>query len=340
MGLLLLVTFVFVITFCLCWLLLRYAGALNLIDVPNQRSSHLVPKARGGGVAFALTFLASLLVLVTNADVDNHLLIAVLGAGTVVAVLGFLDDFTDVSIRWRLLGHFSSAAWALYWLGGLPLLQVFGYAFDLGLIGNVLAAVYIVWLLNLYNFMDGIDGIASVEAVCVCLGGALLYVLLGAANLALVPVLLAAAVAGFLCWNFPPARIFMGDAGSGFLGLVLAVLSLQAAWFKSDLLWSWIILLGVFVVDATFTLLRRLLRGDKVYEAHRRHAYQYASRQFAGHRPVTLAVMLINLSWLLPMAVLVGLGYVDGLLGVVIAYLPLVLLAVKFKAGQLEKSAG
>lgn len=338
MSLLLLVTFIFVITFGLCWLLLRYAAALNLIDVPNQRSSHLVPKARGGGVAFALTFLASLLVLVTNADVDNHLLIAVLGAGTVVAVLGFLDDFSDVSIRWRLLGHFTSAAWALYWLGGLPLLQVFGYAFDLGMIGNVLAAVYIVWLLNLYNFMDGIDGIASVEAICVCLGGALLYVLLGAANLALVPVLLAAAVAGFLCWNFPPARIFMGDAGSGFLGLVLAVLSLQAAWFKAELLWSWVILLGVFVVDATFTLLRRLIRGDKVYEAHRSHAYQYASRQFAGHRPVTLAVLLINLVWLLPIAVLVGLGYVDGLIGVLIAYLPLLLLAVKFKAGQLEKA--
>lgn len=339
MSLLLFVTFVFVITFGLCWLLLRYAVALNLIDVPNQRSSHLVPKARGGGVAFALTFLASLLVLVTNADVDNHLLIAVLGAGTVVAILGFLDDFTDVSIRWRLLGHFSSAAWALYWLGGLPPLLVFGYAFDLGVIGHVLAAVYIVWLLNLYNFMDGIDGIASVEAICVCLGGALLYVLLGAANLALVPVLLAAAVAGFLCWNFPPAHIFMGDAGSGFLGLILAVLSLQAAWFKAELLWSWVILLGVFVVDATFTLLRRLLRGDKVYEAHRSHAYQYASRQFAAHRPVTLAVMLINLVWLLPMALLVGLGYVDGLLGVVIAYLPLVLLAVKFKAGQLENAA-
>ena len=339
MSLLLLVAIVFAITFGLCWLLLRYAAALNLIDVPNQRSSHLVPKARGGGVAFALTFLASLLVLVTNADVDNNLLIAVLGAGTVVAVLGFLDDFTDVSIRWRLLGHFSSAAWALYWLGGLPPLLVFGYTFNLGLIGHVLAAVYIVWLLNLYNFMDGIDGIASVEAICVCLGGAVLYLLLSADNLAQVPILLAAAVTGFLCWNFPPARIFMGDAGSGFLGLILAVLSLQAAWFAAELLWSWVILLGVFVVDATFTLLRRLLRGDKVYEAHRSHAYQYASRQYAAHRPVTLAVMLINLVWLLPMAVLVGLGYVDGLLGVAIAYLPLVLLAVKFKAGQLENAA-
>ena len=338
MGILLLVGVVFVITFLLTWLLLRYAHALNLIDTPNQRSSHLIPKARGGGIAVAFTFLTSLLVLAGHAGVDNHLLVAVLGAGTVVAALGFLDDFMEVSIRWRLLGHFASAAWALYWLGGLPPLQVFGYAFDLGVIGHVLAAVYIVWLLNLYNFMDGIDGLASVEAICVCLGGALLYVLLGASNLALVPVLLAAAVAGFLCWNFPPARIFMGDAGSGFLGLILAVLSLQAAWFKAELLWSWVILLGVFVVDATFTLLRRLLRGDKVYEAHRSHAYQFAARHCAGHRPVTVAVLLINLVWLLPVAVLVGLGYVDGLLGVLIAYLPLVLLAVKFKAGQLEKA--
>ena len=309
------------------------------MDIPNERSSHSVPTPRGGGVAIVLSFLAVLPLLGVLQWLPWPFVIGIVGAGAGVAVLGFLDDHGHIAARWRLLGHFSSAAWALYWLGGLPSLLVFGYAFDLGVIGHVLAAVYIVWLLNLYNFMDGIDGIASVEAICVCLGGALLYVLLGAANLALVPVLLAAAVAGFLCWNFPPARIFMGDAGSGFLGLILAVLSLQAAWFKAELLWSWVILLGVFVVDATFTLLRRLLRGDTVYEAHRSHAYQYASRQFAAHRPVTLAVMLINLVWLLPMALLVGLGYVDGLLGVVIAYLPLVLLAVKFKAGQLEKAA-
>ena len=327
---------VFIAAFVLTWVLRRYALASSLMDIPNERSSHSVPTPRGGGVAIVLSFLAVLPLLGVLQLLPWSFVIGIVGAGSGVAVLGFLDDHGHIAARWRLLGHFSSAAWALYWLGGLPLVQVFGYAFDLGLIGNVLAAVYIVWLLNLYNFMDGIDGIASVEAICVCLGGALLYVLLGAANLALVPVLLAAAVAGFLCWNFPPARIFMGDAGSGFLGL----LSLQAAWIKSDLLWSWIILLGVFVVDATFTLLRRLLRGDKVYEAHRSHAYQYASRQFAGHRPVTLSVLLINLAWLLPMAVLVGLGYVDGLLGVVIAYLPLVLLAVKFKAGQLEKPAG
>lgn len=330
---------VFIAAFILTWVLRRYALASSLMDIPNERSSHSVPTPRGGGVAIVLSFLAVLPLLGVLQWLPWSFVIGIVGAGAGVAVLGFLDDHGHIAARWRLLGHFSSAAWALYWLGGLPPLLVFGYTFDLGLIGHVLAAVYIVWLLNLYNFMDGIDGIASVEAICVCLGGAVLYLLLGADNLAQVPILLAAAVAGFLCWNFPPARIFMGDAGSGFLGLILAVLSLQAAWFTAELLWSWVILLGVFVVDATFTLLRRLLRGDKVYEAHRSHAYQYASRQYAAHRPVTLAVMLINLVWLLPMAVLVGLGYVDGLLGVVIAYLPLLLLAVKYKAGQLEKVA-
>lgn len=340
MGVWLLVSAVCVMTFGLTWLLLRYAKVLNLIDVPNLRSSHSIPKARGGGVAIALTFLTSLVLLIPVPAFDNAVLIALLGAGSVVAGLGLLDDFMDVSIRWRLLGHFSAAAWALYWLEGLPPLLLLGVAVDLGVLGNLLAAVYLVWLLNLYNFMDGIDGIASVEALCVCFGGALLYVLLGAESLALMPLLLAAAVAGFLCWNFPPARMFMGDAGSGFLGLVLGVLSLQAAWFTAELLWSWVILLGVFVVDATFTLLRRLLRGDKVYQAHRSHAYQYASRRFAGHRPVTLAVLLINLLWLLPMALLAGLGYVDGLLATLIAYLPLLWLAVKFKAGQLEQAEG
>jgi len=334
----LIVAVVFIAAFVLTWVLRCYALASSLMDIPNARSSHSVPTPRGGGVAIVLSFLAVLPLLAVLQWLPWPFVIGIVGAGAGVAVLGFLDDHGHIAARWRLLGHFSSAVWALYWLGGLPPLLVLGYAFDLGVIGHVLAAVYIVWLLNLYNFMDGIDGIASVEAICVCLGGALLYVLLGAAHLALVPVLLAAAVAGFLCWNFPPARIFMGDAGSGFLGVILAILSLQAAWFKAELLWSWVILLGVFVVDATFTLLRRLVRGDKVYEAHCSHAYQYASRQCAAHRPVTLAVMLINLVWLLPMALLVGLGYIDGLFGVCIAYLPLVLLALKFKAGQLEKA--
>lgn len=151
-----------------------------------------------------------------------------------------------------------------------------------------------------------------------------------------VPLLLSMAVLGFLYWNFPPARIFMGDAGSGFLGLILGALSLAAAWQDANLLWVWLILLGVFIVDATFTLSRRLMRGDKVYEAHRSHAYQFASRKVGGHLPVTLSVLVINLFWLTPIAIGVGVLGLNGLLGLVIAYVPLMLLAVKYNAGELE----
>jgi Fuc2NAc and GlcNAc transferase len=314
----------------------RYALARSLMDIPNARSSHSVPTPRGGGVAIVLAFLAALPVLAFTNVLPWAVMWGLLGAGAAVALIGFLDDHGHIPARWRLLGHFTGAIWALFWLGGLPPLTIFGMSLDLGWLGHVLAAVYLVWLLNLYNFMDGIDGIASVEAIGVCLGGGLLYWLTGHAALALAPLLLAFAVAGFLYWNFPPARIFMGDAGSGFLGIALGLLSLQAAWVAPELLWSWLILLGVFVLDATWTLMRRLLRGYKVYEAHRSHAYQYASRQFGKHLPVTLIVAGINLFWLLPIALWVGLGGLDGLLGLLVAYLPLVLLAVKFKAGEKE----
>jgi len=289
-------------------------------------------------VAIVLTFLLALLLLGTGDFIESRLTWALLGAGAGIAILGFLDDHGHIAARWRLLGHFVAAIWALFWLGGLPALPIFGITIELGWFGHALAAVYLVWLLNLYNFMDGIDGIASVEAICVCLGGALLYGLTSGVNSETgVPLLLAAAVAGFLFWNFPPARIFMGDAGSGFLGIVLGVLSLQAAWVAPELFWAWLVLLGVFTMDATFTLLRRLLRRDRVYEAHRSHAYQYAARHFGSHLPVTLAVLAINVLWLLPVAIWVAIGDMDGMSGLLIAYAPLALLAWKYHAGEPER---
>lgn len=316
----------------------RYALAKSLIDIPNARSSHSVPTPRGGGVSIVLAFLVGLPVLWLMGHLSGAAFTALVGAGGLVALIGFMDDHGHIAARWRLLGHFVAAGWALGWLGGLAPLVWFGATLDFGIVGHLLAAVYLVWMLNLYNFMDGIDGIASVEAVTVCGGISLIYLLGGYPQLFWSPVLLAAATLGFLFWNFPPARIFMGDAGSGFLGIVLGVLSIQAAWVSPQLFWAWVILLGVFVMDATFTLTRRLVRGDKVYEAHRSHAYQFASRRFGKHLPVTLAVGLINLLWLLPIAMWVVLLDGDGLTGVVLAYLPLGFLAFKFDAGQLERN--
>lgn len=317
----------------------RYALSRSIMDIPNARSSHSVATPRGGGVAIVLAFLLCLPVLGYANLVPLQVLIGLGCAAALIAIIGFMDDHGHIPARWRLLGHFCAAAWALFWLGGLPPLQLMGVSIDFGWGGHILAAFYLVWMLNLYNFMDGIDGIASVEAICACLSACLLYLFVGVPQLIWLPFLLAMAVIGFLFWNFPPARIFMGDAGSGFLGIVLAIISLQAAWTSSQLFWSWLILLGVFVVDATYTLVRRLMRGDKIYEAHRSHAYQYASRRFGQHRPVTLAVAAINVAWLLPWSIAAAVFQVDGLVCLLLAYLPLLALAVKFHAGKLENAS-
>lgn len=322
-------------------LIRRYALARRIIDMPNERSSHRIPTPRGGGVAIVVVFLCSVALLWRDGLLATGPFLAIAGSGLAIALVGFLDDHGHVAARWRLLVHFAGAAWALAWLGGMPPLPMWGIEADLGKTGWVIAAFGLVWLLNLYNFMDGIDGIAGIEAVTVCAGGALLWWLLRPDGVEwFLALSLAAAVAGFLFWNFPAARIFMGDAGSGFLGIVLGVLAVQAAWHEPRLLWSWLILLGVFVVDATVTLLRRVKRGEKFYEAHRSHAYQYAARTLGGHVKVSLAVAGINLAWLLPVALLVGLGHLDGWIALVVAYLPLVALAYRFKAGARESQTG
>lgn len=327
---------VLLLAWALTGLIRRYALARSLMDIPNARSSHSIPTPRGGGVAIVASFLLALVVLAGSSLMTPMAATAYLGAGSIVAVLGFADDHGHIAARWRLVGHFVAAGWALYWLRGLAPLDLPWGIFDLGFLGQVLALVYLVWMLNLYNFMDGIDGLAASEAVFVGLSASFIYWWVGATDIAWPPLLMAFAALGFLVWNFPMARIFMGDAGSGFLGIVLALFSIQAAWVSPALLWSWVILLGVFVVDATWTLGRRLLRGEKIYEAHRSHAYQFASRHFGSHARVTLGVAIINLVWLFPISVWVATHQGYGLAGVLVAYLPLCVLAYKFKAGAAE----
>jgi len=315
----------------------RYAlTRQRLLDVPNARSSHEVATPRGGGLAIALATLAALPVLGWSGVLAWSAVWALLGGGTIVALLGMLDDQGQVlAARWRLLGHVSAAIWVLAWMRGLPPLPILGVIRDVGPAGNALAVLYIVWMINLTNFMDGIDGLASIEAVTVCLGGVLLYVAsVPASTPWLALIVLISATLGFLVWNWPPARIFMGDSGSLFLGFMLAAFSLQAAAAAPALFWSWVILLGVFIVDATITLARRAARGERVYEGHRSHAYQHAAMRRGAHRRVTLAVGAINLCWLLPIALLVARGSLVGLLGVLIAYVPLVGGAIWLRAGK------
>jgi len=312
----------------------RYAVRTQLLDHPNERSSHSVPTPRGGGVGFVVAFLVLATGMAWAGIIERGLAAAIVGSGLLVAMLGFIDDRRPVPARWRFLGHAVAGVWVLWWLGPLPPVPMFGVNVNLSFAATALSWLMVVWLINVFNFMDGIDGIAGVEAVTVAAGGALLWWLAGQGTGWIAGAVFAACVAGFLVWNFPPAKIFMGDAGSGFLGLMVALLALWCAQARAELIWSWLILAGCFTVDASTTLVRRALRGERVYEAHRLHAYQYAARRHGGHRPVTLACAAINVLWLLPLAALVALHHIDGLSGLLIAYVPLLGLAFHYKAGD------
>ena len=286
-------------------------------------------------MAIALSTLVALIVLGGMNLLDWPSVLTLYGGGFLVALIGFVDDRFHLAPHWRLVGHFVAAWWVLERLGGVPTLRAMGFELDHGWFGLGIAAVYVVWMLNLTNFMDGIDGIAGVEVITVCLSTVLLSrIAAPGTELWIAPLVLASATLGFLVWNWPPARIFMGDIGSGFLGFMLAALSLQAGWVASRLFWSWMIVFGVFAVDATVTLMVRIVRGERFYEAHRNHAYQHAAVRLGAHFPVTVAVGVINIFWLLPVALLVAAGWLDGFMGVLIGYAPLIIAAVRLKAGK------
>jgi len=251
-------------------------------------------------------------------------------------MLGFVDDRRHVPARVRLAGHLLAALWFFAWLEPIPPVPILGVPVNLGVAGFALALLHLVWSVNFFNFMDGIDGLAATEAITTLLGGALVWWLAGVGPGWIVPIAVAASVAGFLVWNWPPARIFMGDAGSGYLGFVTGGCALWCGQGRPALFWAWFILVGCFMVDATTTLVRRVRRGEHFSEAHRSHAYQYAARRAGRHLAVTAGVAAINVCWLLPIALLVASGRLDGVAGVAIAYAPLLWLAFRFTAGASE----
>jgi Fuc2NAc and GlcNAc transferase len=295
-------TTAFVASAVLSGLVRRYALAHSLLDLPNERSLHSVPTPRGGGLAIALVVLVGLVVLAATGALAPQWAIGLVGGGALVAWVGWLDDRRGLPASGRALVHVAAAVWTVWWLGGMPRLTIGAETVHLGLGGGLLAVLGVVWATNLYNFMDGIDGLAATEAVTVGLVGAVLLAGRSPA-LALVAILLASAAGGFLCWNWPPARLFMGDVGSGFLGFLfggLAVASEQAQALPSLL---WLVLLGSFFADATITLLRRMIRGERWHTPHRSHAYQRAVEAGWSHLRVTVTMAFLS----------VGLGLLGSL---------------------------
>ena len=327
----------FAVAFALTYVMLRISRARGLMDVPNERSSHATPTPRGGGVAIVIGSTVAFCVLYALRLVELDLFVALTGGGLAVALVGLADDRRPLPARVRLVVHVAAALWAIAWLGRSPGLPLAGQGPFYEAAGCAVAVLSIVWTLNLYNFMDGIDGIAASEAVFVSWAAAVLLLFVGGSGSVIALALaFGCACSGFLLWNWPPAKIFMGDVGSGYLGYVIAVLALAAARASPASLWMWLILGGIFFVDATATLGRRLLRGERVYEAHRSHAYQWLARRWGSHKSVTMTVTALNLLWLLPCASLSARYPRWALLMVLVALIPLGVGTIAAGAGRRE----
>jgi Fuc2NAc and GlcNAc transferase len=311
----------------------------RLLDVPNERSAHEAPMPVGGGAA-VVAVVCGWLLLVPLGDgigIDSSVIVAL--AGLAVAFVGFVDDSRGVSKWRRLIVHASAVVLLVAGTHELGPLAVPGLTARPAF-GLVVAAFGLMWLVNLFNFMDGIDGLAAMEAVFVSLALAVCVYCGPVPDPKVIALSLATGGAslGFLAWNWPPARIFMGDVGSGFLGFLLGALALIAHRAAGLSLWVPAILLAVFVTDATVTLLRRMARRERWYESHRLHGYQWLSRRFGAHQPVTLIALAVNVVWLLPLALWAGRRPDAAGLIALLAYGPVIIGVLIAGAGRPEPS--
>jgi Fuc2NAc and GlcNAc transferase len=283
------------ISWLITYIAILVCRRFGVLDVPNGRSAHSTVTPRGGGVGIYLPVLAMLLFLLQNGRIEQGLGRALFWGGLLVAALGAADDVKSLPVAVRLPTHLLAALSATLLI--LPMGSSLATPFVISI-----ATIFIAGMLNTYNFMDGIDGLAGSESA---FGGLAMMVVAGASGIAglgdLGTVVLGASF-GFLAWNWPRAKIFMGDAASGFLGFLFGCVTIAGAARDPRVLWPWVIVFGVFLVDSGLTLLVRLLRREAVFQAHSKHAYQNLARLYRSHWKVTAAVNALNLFWLGPFA--------------------------------------
>jgi len=307
----------------------RLALRLHIHAVPNYRSLHPQTTPRGAGIVVAAANLIAVAVGYRLGMIDHAYFMIFFVGGAVVALVGIADDRFELPALLRLGVQIAAAIWILYWFGGMPALGMGAVTVDLAGIGTIVAGLAMIWFFNLFNFMDGIDGMATSGTIYVTASAALILLLNNDHSLALLAALLCAAAAGFAYFNWPPARVFLGDAGSSFFSYTIAALILGSLWSDGMSLWTWLILLGYFVVDTTVTLFIRVATVKKWYRAHRSHAYQNLARLWENHLKVVRLVLLIELLWLLPLALLSV--WMHGIAPFItaIAFLPIVVFAVR-----------
>lgn len=320
-----------ILTYSLAHLYRIAAVALHIVDQPNHRSAHAQVTPTGAGAAFIIVFCIALYVLQLPGDLAAAAAVFYncLPALGLVAVIGLADDLRPIAWWIRVPIHVLAAVWVIYQTG-FPSIQLLGFSLEPALPGLVFGVIALVWLQNLFNFMDGIDGIAMGETVFVLIAVSGIAGIMNDAEPVKPLIAMIACGLGFLVINWPRARVFMGDAGSGFLGLMLGALALYELLVP---VWSWLILMAWFITDACLTISLRLIRGEKIFEAHAVHAYQHLNRAVGTSRTLVL-IGVINCVWLLPLAALANNAQEYGLLLLILASAPLLIFQVYCGAGQ------
>ena len=305
------------------------AARFGIVAVPNERTLHKNNVPRGGGIAIALPFLVAVLVLFLTGELPLRWFLALFVGGGVLALVGFIDDIAEVSAKVRIMLHVALAAWALGCLGARPVNLGFAIV-DLGVAALPVFALAVVWMINLFNFVDGIDGMAASGSVFICASAATLLFSGSWPAIGTPVAVLGAAALGFLCFNWPPARLFMGDTGSALQGYLFAVFVLISMRTGALSPWTWLILMGYFVGDTTTTTTLRIFTVKRWWGTHRSHAYQNLARVWQDHRRMTLLTLAIDLLWLLPLALASVRWPHYACLLALMALAPIVAFSVKF----------
>jgi len=278
--------FLLILSFTLTYFIKNYYTKNAIFEEVNERSSHTVPTPHGGGIALFLTWFIGLIYLNITNQIDATLFDALM-IGIVISFVSFFDDIYDLSPKLRIIVQSLVAVGGIYALGGLESLDFGFITIENQAITNIFAFLLIVWFINLYNFLDGINGYAGSEAVFLGIAG---YLLFGGGHF----LVLVVAVLGFLVWNYGNAKIFMGDVGSTLLGYTVAIFTIYYANEEAINFWIWIILFGLFWFDATYTLIMRYKNGEKLSQAHKKHIYQRLTRSGWSHLKVTNFSIIIN----------------------------------------------
>ncbi len=325
----------FILSFVLTYYYRYFARSFGIIDIPNDRSSHQKPIPRGAGVAFAIAFNLMLAALVFSGFLSLKYTLSVFLGGPIILLVGYWDDLKSLTARLRLASHFfvSVLIVALITAGFKKEIAI-SFLPAIPIVTVLFSVFFIAWFINLYNFMDGCDGLAASIGM---VGAGLIAILSffsGSNDLAIIYLVLAYCLAAFLVFNWHPARVFMGDCGAYYLGYVFGALALVSKLYYDNSLYIHLIIFGAFVVDATWTLIQRLLRGQKPYMAHKEHAFQKLLAKGWGHSRVTAFYVLVTVLWLFPMAAFSSHYSNWSFWFLVVAYIPLYIMVLMVKAGR------